>query len=64
MTLRYRGPFRILAWLLVAAGGWYLYLGARGARDGSTVWPPLAILGTALVAVGSSLVRWTRRTSD
>jgi len=56
--------FRVGAWLLVAAGIWYLYLGARGARDGSAVWPPLVIVGVAAVAVGTSLLRWLQRADD
>ena len=48
----------------IAAGIWYLYLGARGALDGSTVWAPLVIVGVAAVAVGTSLLRWFRRADD
>jgi hypothetical protein len=64
MMLRFHRPFRLGAWLLIAAGVWYLYLGARGAHDGSTVWVPLAIVGVAAIAVGSSLLRWFRRAGD
>ncbi len=64
MTFRFGRVFRFGAWLLVAAGVWYLYLGARGALDGSTVWAPLAIVGVAAVAVGTSLLRWLQRAKD
>ncbi len=64
MIFRFNRLFRLAAWLLVAAGIWYLYLGARGALDGSTVWAPLAIVGVAAVAVGTSLLRWFQRADD
>jgi uncharacterized membrane protein YhhN len=64
VTFRFPRMFRVGAWLLVAAGIWYLYLGARGARDGSTVWPPLVIVGVAALAVGTSLLRWLQRADD
>jgi hypothetical protein len=59
--VRFPGLFRIGAWLLIAAGGWYLVLGARGANDGSTTWAPLAIVGAVALAVGTSLLLWFRR---
>ncbi|MGH7628919.1 MAG: hypothetical protein ACREOF_05940 [Gemmatimonadales bacterium] len=64
MIFHFNRLFRFAAWLLVAAGIWYLYLGARGALDGSTVWVPLAIVGVAAVAVGTSLLRWLQRADE
>jgi hypothetical protein len=61
MSMRFVPLFRAGAWFLVAAGVWYLYLGARSARDGSAVWRPLAIMGVAVLAVGTSLLIWFRR---
>jgi hypothetical protein len=59
--VRYLSLFRAGAWVLVAAGVWYLYLGARGARDGSAAWPHLAAMGVAALAVGTSLLISFRR---
>ncbi|MGH7517314.1 MAG: hypothetical protein ACREOC_07575 [Gemmatimonadales bacterium] len=64
MIFRFNRLFRISAWLLIAAGAWYLYLGARGALDGSMVWAPLTVVGVAAVAVGTSLLRWLQRADD
>lgn len=64
MKSRFNSLFRVGAWVLVVAGICYLYLGARGALGGSRVWAPLAIVGVAAVAVGTSLLRWFRRTGD
>ncbi len=61
MNGRFDRLFRGGAWVLVGAGISYLYLGARGAIDGSTVWAPLAVLGVAAVAVGIALLRWFQR---
>lgn len=58
MTLQFSRLFRIGAWVLVAAGVCYLYLGARSAIGGVTAWVPLVVIGVAAVAVGTSLLRW------
>lgn len=64
MIFRFNPLFRVGAWALIVAGLWYLYLGTRGMRDGSTAWPSLVMVGVAAVAVGTSLLRWFRRADD
>ncbi|HET8624567.1 MAG TPA: hypothetical protein VFM14_13470 [Gemmatimonadales bacterium] len=59
--MRFIPLFRAGAWVLVAAGAWYLWLAARSARDGTIVWRPLAIMGVAALAVGTSLLIWFHR---
>jgi hypothetical protein len=64
MTFRFNRLFRIGAWLLVAAGIGYLYVGVRRVLMGATPWAPLVIVGVAAVAVGTSLLRWFQRADD
>ena len=60
MTFQFSRLFRIGAWVLVAAGVCYLYLGARSAIGGAPAWVPLVVVGVAAMAVGTSLLRWIR----
>jgi hypothetical protein len=64
MTFQFNRAFRIGAWVLVAAGICYLYLGGRRALAGEIGWTPLVVVGVAAVAVGTSLLRWFRRADD
>jgi hypothetical protein len=64
VNFRFPRLFRIVAWLLLAAGVCYLYLGARRALVGDTLWAPFVIVGVAAVAVGTSLLRWFQRADD
>jgi hypothetical protein len=64
MNFHFNRLFRVAAWLLVVGGIWYLYLGARGALDGSRPWMPLVVVGVAALAVGTSLLRWFLRARD
>ena len=63
MMLHLHPLFRAGAWILILAGFWYLYLGAREAAA-AAVQPAYVVVGVAAIAVGTALLRWIRRSSD
>jgi hypothetical protein len=61
--LHFHPVFRAGAWILIVAGFWYLYLGAREATV-AAVRPAYAVVGVAAIVVGTALLRWIRRSGD
>jgi hypothetical protein len=56
MMLHFHPLFRAGAWILILAGFWYLYLGAREAAA-AAVQPAYVVVGVAAIAVGTALLR-------
>jgi hypothetical protein len=61
MMFRFGRAFLAAGWLLTIGGVLYVALGLRALRTGGVAWPSLP-LGLVAVVVGSSVIRWARRT--
>jgi hypothetical protein len=62
MLLRFGKATAVFGWLLILAGVAYMAVGVQGAVGGIPGSLPRILVGLVAVVVGSSILRWVRRT--
>jgi xanthosine utilization system XapX-like protein len=62
MFLHFGRAFLVLGWALTIAGVIYVLMGLRHMTSVGGASPAFLLIGVTAVVVGSSLVRWARRT--
>jgi xanthosine utilization system XapX-like protein len=64
MPIRAGPSSAVFGWLLLLAGIVYILLGAYGTMAEAPGSLPRVVVGLVAVVVGSSVVRWAKRTAD
>ncbi|HXE58745.1 MAG TPA: hypothetical protein VNK43_12150 [Gemmatimonadales bacterium] len=62
MTFRFGTPLAVFGWVLTGLGLFYVVAAGRAYLRGAGAPWPILLIGALAVVVGSSLVRWVRRT--
>jgi xanthosine utilization system XapX-like protein len=62
MFLHFGRAYLVLGWALTIAGVIYVLMGLRHMTSVGGASPAFLLIGVTAVVVGSSLVRWARRT--
>ncbi len=61
MLFRFGKASLVFGWLLIVVGIAYLAVGGRGAFAQTPGSIPRAVVGLVAIVVGSSIVRWAKR---